>query len=112
MADEHDVRIVDWPDEPARLRHHFDPDSPTPVRVVFDEPPANVIVATPPGDALDVNMAMRLGVRDVIPICLQLCDALCAKSDYTIGITVFDRPVATISIRGMTRLFDCRDEEL
>ncbi|MEM9057088.1 MAG: hypothetical protein AAGD86_06405 [Pseudomonadota bacterium] len=112
MAEEHDVRIVAWPGESAKLEHRFDPESPTPVRVIFDEPPARVIVGNPPGDPFDVNMNMRLGVRDVIPVCLKLCNALCAESDYKIDIVIFDRPVATISLRGMTRLFNCRDEEL
>jgi len=112
MADDHDIRIVDWPDRPANLRHQFDPNSPTPVRVIFDESPARVLVSSPEGRPLDVDMAMRIGVRDMIPVCLKLCAALCAKSDYQIGITIFDRPVATISIRGLTRLYNCRDEEI
>jgi len=112
MAEEHDVRIVGWPDEQARLRHSFDLDNPASVYVRFDEPPANVVITTPPGGRLDVNMAMKVAVRDTVPVCLKLCEPLCAKSDYSIGITIFDRPVATISIRGLTRLFNCQDEEL
>lgn len=112
MAEEHEVRIVDWPEQPARLHHRFSPDQPCPVSIRFENKPANVVVATPRGDRLDVDMAMRLSVRDTIPVCLKLCEPLCARSDYTIGITIFDRPVASISIRGLTRLFNCQDKEL
>ncbi len=112
MAEEHDVRIVEWPEGPARLRHSFDASDPASVYVRFEDSPANVVVSTHPNERLDVMMDMNLSARDLIPVCLKLCEPVCAKSVYNIGITIFDRPVATISIRGLTRLFNCREEEI
>ena len=55
-----------------------------------------------------MNMAMR--ATDAIPLCISLCEPICAESSYTIGITIFDRPVISITIRGRTRLSACREE--
>lgn len=112
MADEHDVRIVGWPEEPARLTHQFRSEEPCPVSVQFNEAPANVVIHTNPGERIDVDMAMNLRVKDVLPVCIKMCEPLCAKSEYVIGITIFDRPVATITVSGLTRLFNCRDREV
>ncbi len=55
-------------------------------------------------------MRMNLSALDAVPLCIRLCEPICAESNYTIGITIFDRPVITIAIRGITRLFGCREE--
>lgn len=110
MAEEHDVRILEWPKDAARLEHHFDPKQPCPVSVSFDKTPVNVIVASTPERTLNVNMNMALRVSDTLPLCIKLCEPICARSDYTIGITLFDRPIVSITIRGTTRLFNCNEE--
>ena len=104
------VKIVAWPEETAKLEHSFDLDKPCPVSISFEDKPANVFIQTTPRQPLHVDMAMNLVAKDTIPVCIKLCEPICAKSDYTIGITIFDRQVATITIRGLTRLFNCLEE--
>lgn len=66
-------------------------------------------VASWPKEPASVNMSMdsTVTLKSEVPLCIRLCEPICAKSDYSIGITIFDRPVATISISGVTRLFNC-----
>jgi hypothetical protein len=45
--------------------------------------------------------------RGEVPVCIRVCEPICARSDYTIGITVFDRPVASITVSGTTRIENC-----
>jgi hypothetical protein len=109
MADDTKVTIAAWPKEPAALEHHFTPDEPCPVSISFTETPAHVVVATDPKQPLAVDMDMRISAREPIPLCITLCEPICARSDYTIGINVFDNPFASIHVRGTTRFEACRD---
>jgi hypothetical protein len=45
-----------------------------------------------------------------VKLCVSVCEPICAQSEYTIGIEIFDRPVASITVRGTTRLFNCSDK--
>ncbi|MCU0805236.1 MAG: hypothetical protein MUF79_09135 [Burkholderiales bacterium] len=110
MAEERNVHIVEWPASPARLTHAFDSERPAPVSVRFEASPASVRVATAPGEPLDVNMNMLVSARQAVPLCIKLCEPICLKSDYEIGITLFDRPIITISVRGLTRIYNCGEE--
>lgn len=110
MAEESSVRIVSWPEEAARLEHRFDPDEPCPVAIHFTEAPAKVVVSTG-DDPIAVDMDMNVAVREPIPVCIKVCEPICARSAYTIGITIFDQPFAEIGVRGETRLFNCDDEK-
>ena len=110
MADEHDVRILSWPKEPAGLQHHFDPGQPVPVSISFQPSPARMVVSTEPNRRLAVDMDMNLRAPETLPLCIKLCEPICAESNYTIGISIFDRPVISITIRGKTRLSSCREE--
>ncbi|MDX6400571.1 MAG: hypothetical protein QOF27_1177 [Gaiellaceae bacterium] len=96
--DEELVRIVEWPKDRALLDHRFEADAPAHVVVRSDEQP------------FQVEMGMNLSARDVIPVCIKVCEPICAESAYTIAIDIFDRPVAAITIKGLTRLFNCGDE--
>jgi hypothetical protein len=96
--DEQLVRIVEWPKERALLDHRFEQDSPAHVVVKSDD------------KAFQVDMDMNLSARETIPVCIKVCEPICAESSYTIGIDVFDRPVAVITIKGLTRLFNCGDQ--
>jgi hypothetical protein len=110
MAEEHQVHIVSWPPEPARLEHHFPQEQNIPVSVSFDGTPAHVVIAALRENPLAVNMAMNLRAPETLPLCIRLCEPICVESAYTIGISIFDRPVITITLRGKTRLFGCREE--
>jgi hypothetical protein len=110
MAEEHQVHIVSWPPEPAELEHHFPQGENVPVSISFESTPARVVIASLRDSPLGVNMNMNLRAPETLPLCVRLCEPICAESDYTIGITIFDRPVITITIRGTTRLFGCREE--
>jgi hypothetical protein len=93
------VRIAEWPKDPALLDHRFDADAPAHVIVRSDE------------RAFQVDMDMNFRAREVVPLCIQVCEPICADSEYTIAIDVFERPVAAITIKGRTRLFNCRDDK-
>ncbi len=97
--DEQLVRIVEWPKGPALLDHRFDAEAPAHVVVSSDE------------RQFQVDMDMNLAAKGIIPVCIQVCEPICAESEYTIAIDVFDRPVAAITIKGLTRLFNCRDDK-
>lgn len=110
MAEDMNVRIVSWPDNSVQLAHRFDPASPAPVHVSFGSTPARVVVSNNPENAIAINMNMNLQVPETLPICIRLCEPICAESNYTISISIFDRPVITLTIRGKTRLFSSRED--
>ncbi|MGN6510805.1 MAG: hypothetical protein ACTHLD_15175 [Chitinophaga sp.] len=84
MAEDHNVHIVAWPKEgAARLEHLFN-----------DKP-------------LQVSMLHNQG--QAVPLCIKLCEPICAESNYRIGINLLGQPFAEIVIRGVTRLFNCKD---
>jgi hypothetical protein len=98
MAEEHDVRITAWPEQsPAMLSHRF------------EESPARVLVRA--DDRFDVDMAMQLSAKEAVPLCIKLCEPICVRSEYTIGVEIFDRPFASITVRGQTVFANCRDED-
>ncbi len=110
MAEEHHVNIVSWPPEPVRLAHQFRQTEDIPVAISFENSPVRVVIASPPDNPLAVNMNMNLRAPETLPLCIRLCEPICAESNYTIAISIFDRQVITITIRGKTRLFGCREE--
>jgi hypothetical protein len=105
MAEDRDIKVTAWPAEPLRQTHRFDDHSPLPVRVGFPGPTPLTVRLGSTGSPIPVNMRMLLAARGMIPLCFSLCDAICADSDYSVGITLFGRPVITISLRGRTRIF-------
>ena len=98
-AEERVVRITQWPEQQAQLTHSFNADR-----------PASVRLSTVPQQPLQVEMAMAVSSREPVKLCVSVCEPICAQSEYTIGIDIFDRPVASITVRGMTRLFNCSDK--
>jgi len=112
MPEEKIVRIVEWPREQAlELRHDFAGKTPCPVRIQFDPAPAHMAVDAWPEKPLQVDMNMHLDAREPIPVCIKMCEPICVQSDYKIAIDIFDRPVASIVISGMSRIFNCRQQE-
>lgn len=110
-VEESRVSIVAWPpDQPALLRHGFDADQPCPVTVAFAPTPAQVVVSSTAQDPVHVQMNMQVTARQPLPVCITVCEPICARSDYRIGIQIFNNPFATIDVRGTTRLAPCRDE--
>ena len=109
MAEEENVHIVSWPAGPAGVEHHFVKGEHLPVSIAFDPAPAHVVIGAQP-HTLAVDMNMALSALESIPVCISLCEPICAESDYTIGISIFDRPVMTINLRGKTRIYGCREE--
>ena len=110
MAQDENVSVVSWPYEPASLEHRFDPNNPVPVTIRFADSAAQVIVATDPKMPLDVNMNMNVVAKEAIPVCIKLCEPICARSDYTIGLNIFDNPFASITVRGITQIAACGEE--
>jgi hypothetical protein len=104
------VQIEAWPKEPAQLEHDFKGKKPCPVSISFENTSANVVIQTTPNEPFHVDMSMHVDVRDQLPVCIRLCEPICVKSDYTVGLDIFDRPVATVTVRGLTRIFNCEEE--
>ena len=108
--DKKDVKIIGWPKESAKLEHEFKMEEPCPVSIYFTKPPANVVIHTSPEKPLHVDMNMKVVAEDTIPVCIKLCEPICADSDYSIGLEIFDRPVGAVTVKGRTKLFNCNDE--
>ena len=109
MAEEKHIRILEWPKEKARLEHYFQVDKPCPVSIVFEENPAHVHLKTDPERPLDVNMDMNLKAVEDIPLCIKICEPICATSNYEIGINLLGSPLASITVQGRTVLAECKD---
>jgi hypothetical protein len=107
MAEDLDVRILAWPERPAILRHGGDQE---PVRLsIAMEPelPAQVELRT--DEPLDVRMRLELAAPRPVHLCVDICEPLCASSDYRVGMDLFDQPVAQLAVRGTTRVQRCAD---
>jgi hypothetical protein len=102
------VRILAWPPEAAILEHRF-AENPCPVSIVFEDAPARVLLSSPPEQS--VRMDMSVAMREPVSVCVRVCEPICARSDYTVGISVFDHPVVSIAVKGLTRIFNCREEK-
>jgi hypothetical protein len=98
-TEERTVKITQWPEQQAQVTHSFNPAK-----------PASVSISTVPQQPLQVDMAMAVSSREPVKLCVSVCEPICAHSEYTIGIDVFDRPVASITVRGTTRLFNCAEK--
>ena len=109
-TEENNVYIKAWPAERAKLEHYFDSENPAAVSVQFVKDPAHVVLHTLPERPMNVDMDMNVFAKETIPVCIKLCDPICAASEYTIAIDIFDRPVATITIRGKTKFFNTQEE--
>ena len=104
------VRIVQWPEKnKAMLEHSFNSEKPCPVSMKFDSP-ATIKFDTTPKEPLHVDMNMLLRT-EALPVTFRLAEAICARSDYAVGIQFFDHHVATIRLAGLTKLFNCNDEK-
>jgi hypothetical protein len=110
-TEERVVKIVAWPTQPAALTHSFDSDEPCPVAIRFEEKPAHVRIETSPERPLHVAMDTRLSTGDKpLGVCISVCEPICADSDYRIGLSIFDNPVAEVSVRGRTRIGACKGD--
>ena len=110
MAEEHQVRIRSWPRESAGLKHSFSQKQAVPVSASFEDIPALVTLSTLQERPLAVSMNMLLSAVEEWPLCLSLCEPVCAESEYTLQIQIFDRPVITIRIEGLTNIFATHEE--
>jgi hypothetical protein len=57
-----------------------------------------------------VGMAMNAIATKTISACIKLCEPICAISEYTIGVVFFGVSVGTITFRGQTKLYNCKDQ--
>lgn len=101
MAETTNLRITAVPDQALRLAHAF-PSEPLPVDLRFGSEVLPVRLDSG-SRSLAVDMRALLSARRALPLCLSLCDAICADSHYRVEISIFDRPVITIRLRGRTR---------
>ena len=85
------------------------------VSLIWPDKPLDVNIPNPVGlkmfnsqDApLHLNM---LTDGKVIPVCIKLCEPICAESSYKIGINLMGQSFAEIQITGITKIFNCRDK--
>ncbi len=108
--EEKNVKIVSWPLQSAIMEHAFTLEEPCPVNVTFGEKPVKANISTQDQQELAVNMNMNVSADEPVPFCIKLCQPICVQSTYTIRIVLFDQPVATITIRGLTKLFNSQEE--
>ncbi len=98
--EENKVHIVDWPKEkPLELNHSFKDD-------------LGMDVNNWPKMPLDVHMNMLHNEGKPIPVCIKVCEPICARSSYKIGINLMGQPFAEIILNGITTLFNCREEKI
>ncbi len=103
--EENIVHIVEWPkDQAAILEHHF----PKPVDINIPNP-VGLNMYNSEDKPLYLNMNM-LGGRSGLPICIKLCEPICAESNYKISLNLMGQPFAEIVVQGITRLFNCNDK--
>lgn len=96
--EENTVHIVDWPKEqPLELNHYFKDD-------------LGMGLHAWPKMPLDVRMNMLHNDGSPIPVCIKVCEPICARSRYKIGINLMGQPFAEIVLNGVTTLFNCKDE--
>lgn len=86
--EENTIRIVEWPKDPVAVQ-----------------------VGSLKGNPLEVNMNMRLNNNEQVPLCIRLCEPICAESKYKIGINLLGQPFAEILIEGVTRLVNCKERD-
>lgn len=65
----------------------------------------NVAITAWPNQAAHVEFSIN--TKDAFPVCIRVCEPICATSDYHVGIEVFDRPVVAIRVKGVTRFAAC-----
>lgn len=104
------VSIVSWPEEVAKVEHNFKLEEPCPVSILIEKQPLNVEIHSSSNEPLNVNLDMNVTVKEVVPVCIRLCEPICARSEYTIGIDIFDKPFAGVTFRGQTMVFNYQDE--
>lgn len=102
--EEKNVRIIEWPKEPAILSHNF----PKPVDINIPNP-VGLNMFNSEDKPLHLNMNLSDG--KVLPICIKLCEPICAESNYKIGITLMGQPFIEIALQGITRIFNCSDRK-
>ena len=93
-----DINIVGWPPT-LSLEHKTDPSATPKVSVGFESSP------------VQMNMDMNVANTNPFKVCIQLCEPITVKSSYTIGIDVFDRPVAAITLNGTTTIYNSPEEQ-
>lgn len=107
---ENHVNIISWPEEAAKVEHNFKLEEACPVSIHIEEQPLNVEIHSPQDEPLNMNMDVNVGVKEVVPICISLSEPICARSEYMIGIDIFDKPFAGVTFRGQTTIFNSQDE--
>jgi hypothetical protein len=90
------VRIIEWPKEPAILSHNF----PKPVDINIPNPVGLNMFNT---EERPLHLNMNLTDGKVLPVCIKLCEPICAESNYKIGITLMGQPFIEIALKGITR---------
>jgi hypothetical protein len=102
MADDKAVRIVGWAPAPLPMTHAYTGNHPLRIAAGFGTAPLGVHVSADGGQPFALSLSMLLAAPGAIPMCLSLCESICATSDYTVGITIFNKPVVTIRLQGRT----------
>lgn len=93
--EEQTIHIANWPKEQrALLDHSFSGEAP-------------LHVTAWPKETLNVNMVHNQG-RDV-PLCIKICEPICAESNYRVSLSLLGQPFIEIAVKGITRLFACKD---
>ena len=97
--EDQNVNIVRWPALETVFLKPVDINIPNPVGLNMfnkEEQP------------LYLNMNIKEG--NTLPVCIKLCEPICAESNYKIGLSLMGQPFIEVVIQGITRIFNCRDK--
>ncbi len=111
MPDQKEIKITAWPKQKATLEHYFQLDKPCPVSIHFDDKPANLNINNSKERPFHVNMDMNLKAKEDIPVCIKICEPICAVSDYSVGIEFLGQSIANIRLKGKTKIAHCKDDD-
>jgi hypothetical protein len=107
---ENHISIISWPEETAKVEHNLKLEEACPVSILIDKQPLNIEIHSPSEEPLNMNLDVNVDVKEAVPICIRLSEPICARSEYMIGIDIFDKPFAGVTFRGQTILFNNQDE--
>jgi hypothetical protein len=68
----------------------------------------NVKILSWPDTPAGVNL--NVAAASAFPVCIKVCEPICARSAYVVTIDIFDRNVATIKLEGQTIIANCGDQ--
>jgi|WetSurMetagenome_2_1015567.scaffolds.fasta_scaffold11859_3 hypothetical protein len=102
--------IDHWPNDVPQFQHEVDIKNipQVPVSVAFQA--TNALGVTLHGSSDPMNVNVGIVQKQPIPVCIKLCEPICARSNYTIGLDLLCIPLFKVNVQGLTKLYNCASE--